>query len=98
MSDAEFRRSYHGTALMRAGRAGIVRNAALVLGNQRAVAALPALRRCLADADPVVRESARWALARIQGDSGVADAGDCPEDAKLSGSGEKGEQATREVD
>jgi HEAT repeat protein len=42
------------------------RNACIVLGNRRDGASAPALRRALADADPVVRDSAAWALARIE--------------------------------
>jgi epoxyqueuosine reductase len=66
LSEAEFRHRFRGTALTRARRRGLLRNAALVLGNQGGPAALPALRRALADPEPLVREAARWAIGRIE--------------------------------
>jgi epoxyqueuosine reductase len=65
---AEFSRSLKGTALARAKRSGLLRNAALILGTRRVAEAVPALSRRLDDPDPVVRESAAWALARIDTD------------------------------
>ena len=49
--------------MTRAKRAGLLRNAALVLGNRRDASAVPALTRALDDADATVREAAAWALA-----------------------------------
>jgi epoxyqueuosine reductase len=58
---------FAGTPLKRAGRAGIARNAAIVLGNRRAKSALPALRAAAnSHDDPWVREAASWAVARIE--------------------------------
>ncbi len=56
-----------GTSLARAKRAGLIRNAALVLGAGRIAEAVPALLRRLADAteDLTVRTAAAWALGRI---------------------------------
>jgi epoxyqueuosine reductase len=54
-----------GTAMRRATRTGLRRNAAVVLGNLGDGEALPALRRALADPDPIVREHAAWAIGRI---------------------------------
>ena len=65
LSEDEFRRRFDGTALMRGKRRGLLRNAALVLGNQMDAAALPALRKALGDPDPVVRDAAEWAVERI---------------------------------
>jgi epoxyqueuosine reductase len=65
MDDAEFRARFRGTAMSRAKRAGLARNAALVLGNRRQTSAAPALRRALADPDVGVRRAAAWALARL---------------------------------
>jgi epoxyqueuosine reductase len=62
----EFRLRFRGTALARCKRGGLVRNAALVLGNCGGAAALPALRRALADDEETVREAAEWAIARIE--------------------------------
>ena len=68
LSEADFRRRFRGTALTRPRRRGLLRNAALVLGNRGDPAALPALRRALDDPEPLVREAARWALERITGE------------------------------
>ncbi len=65
LTEDEFRQRFRGTALMRARRAGLLRNAALVLGNAGDAQALPVLRRALEDPEPLVREAAAWALARI---------------------------------
>ncbi len=65
LSEEEFRRRFRGTALWRAKRRGLLRNAALILGNRGDPAALPALRQALADPEPVVREAAQWAVERI---------------------------------
>jgi epoxyqueuosine reductase len=54
-----------GTALKRAKRAGLVRNAALILGSRREGDAVPALTRLLDDQDSTVRWAASWALDRI---------------------------------
>ena len=66
LTEAEFRRRYRGTALYRTKRRGLLRNAAIVLGNAGDPAALPALRRALADPEPLVREAAAWAIERIE--------------------------------
>ena len=64
---AEFRRRLKGTALARAKRSGLVRNAALILGTRCVIEAAPALRRLLADEDATIRDAAKWALSRIEG-------------------------------
>jgi len=66
MSEEEFRRRFRGTALWRTKRRGLLRNAALILGNRGDPAALPALRRALDDPEPVIREAAQWAIDRIR--------------------------------
>jgi epoxyqueuosine reductase len=70
LTEDEFRRRFAGTALTRPRRAGLLRNAALVLGNTGGPEALPALRRALADPEPLVREAAAWAVGRIEGRHG----------------------------
>jgi len=65
MDEAAFRARFRGSAMSRARRAGLARNAALLLGNRGDRAAEPALRRALDDPDPGVRSAAAWALARL---------------------------------
>jgi epoxyqueuosine reductase len=67
VSEAEYRGRFRGTAVLRAQRGGLLRNAAIVLGNRGDRAALPALGRALDDPDALVREAARWAIERIAG-------------------------------
>jgi epoxyqueuosine reductase len=61
-----FRARFHGTAIARTKRSGLLRNTAIVLGNRRDVGAVRALTRALDDEDDVVRGAAAWALARIR--------------------------------
>ncbi|HJQ96892.1 MAG TPA: tRNA epoxyqueuosine(34) reductase QueG [Candidatus Polarisedimenticolaceae bacterium] len=65
LDETSFRARYSGTALMRATWRGMRRNACVVLGNTKDARALPALREALDDDDPVVREHAAWAIARM---------------------------------
>ena len=60
-----FRARYRGTAFSRPGRDGLLRNLAVGLGNIGGPPARPILRRLEADASALVREHARWALARL---------------------------------
>jgi epoxyqueuosine reductase len=73
LSPEAFRRRFRGTALMRTKRRGLLRNAALVLGCQAGREALPALRRACDDLEPLVREAAHWAVARIEERHGQGD-------------------------
>lgn len=65
LTPAEFRDRFKSTALWRAKRQGLIRNACLVLGNQQDHRGLPALERLATDQDEVIREAARWALDKI---------------------------------
>lgn len=65
LSEPEFRARFRHTPLWRAKRRGLLRNAAIVLGNQRAQAARGALAHGLQDDDPLVREACAWALDQI---------------------------------
>jgi epoxyqueuosine reductase len=62
-----------GTALTRTKRAGLLRNAALVLGTRRRPEAVAPLASRLDDIveDPIVRASAAWALGRIANDDAM---------------------------
>ncbi|HEV3165640.1 MAG TPA: tRNA epoxyqueuosine(34) reductase QueG [Isosphaeraceae bacterium] len=62
---AEFARVLKGTALSRAKRSGLLRNAALILGERREELAVPVLIERLRDSDPIVRSASAWALGQI---------------------------------
>jgi len=64
-SEEEFRKVFRSTALWRAKRRGLLRNAAIVLGNQRYQSAWDVLVKGLRDPEPVVREACAWALVKI---------------------------------
>jgi epoxyqueuosine reductase len=66
LDEASFRARYSGTSLMRARYDGMRRNACIVLGNRGDRRALPALRTAAEEADPMIREHALWAIARIE--------------------------------
>jgi epoxyqueuosine reductase len=65
LDEEGFRLRFRRTALMRTKRRGLLRNAALLLGEQGDASAIPALQRALADPEPMIREAAAWALNRI---------------------------------
>ena len=67
LDEEGFRRRFRDTPLWRPKRRGLLRNAAIVLGNQRCEAATPALARGLNDTEPLVRGACAWALHQISG-------------------------------
>lgn len=63
--DEAFRRRFRHTPLWRPRRRGLLRNAAIALGNNDwSEASLGALQRGLSDAEPLVRAACAWALGR----------------------------------
>jgi epoxyqueuosine reductase len=64
LDDGAFRRRYGRTPLWRAKRRGLLRNAAIALGNRPHEAAIPSLVQGLADPEPLVRGACAWALGR----------------------------------
>ncbi len=76
MTEADFKNYFKGTPLTRPKRRGLLRNAAVALGNRRDRAAVPALTRALADPERLVREHAAWALARLADQEVLSHAGD----------------------
>ena len=67
MTEVQVAARFRGTPLADRGRAGKVRrNAAIVLGNRGGVGAVDALRLAAGDADEVMAEAARWALAKCE--------------------------------
>ncbi len=67
MPEGEWRATFAGTAVLRAGFRGFRRNVAVALGNAGDRAALPALREMAASGDSLVEEHARWAIEWIDG-------------------------------
>jgi epoxyqueuosine reductase len=65
LDDAAFRRRFAGTPVKRTGRDRVVRNALIAAGNSGDTSLLPAVRRLLTDASPLVRAMAVWALAQL---------------------------------
>ena len=66
LSEAEFRQRFDGTAVRRAKRSGLRRNAVVAMGNSGDPGFQPQLERLAEDLDPVVAEHARWALRRLR--------------------------------
>ena len=65
MTDDQFRERFRRTPLWRSRRRGLLRNAAIVLGNQQHQAALEALTQGLHDEEVLVRGASAWALGRL---------------------------------
>ena len=65
LDEEAFQRRFAGSPVKRAKRRGLLRNVAVALGNWGDPAAVPALSRALADAEPLVRGHAAWALGRF---------------------------------
>lgn len=65
LDEAGFESHFAGTPMLRTGRAALLRNAAIALGNSRDPQALPVLERASHDPDPFVREAAEWAMGQM---------------------------------
>jgi epoxyqueuosine reductase len=65
MSDEDFRTAFRGSPMKRAKLRGLKRNAEVVLGNVGNGDDATTLTAILEDPDPLLREHAAWALARI---------------------------------
>ena len=63
-----------GTAVRRAGHAGLLRNVAIALGNCGDARARPLLQELVTHDEPLVREHAVWGLAQLAATSADADA------------------------
>jgi len=62
-----FREKYGQTPLARTKRQGLLRNAAVVLGNQKMQDALPVLEKALQEeTDPGIMDACRWAIEQIE--------------------------------
>ncbi len=66
--DAEsYAEVFHGSPMQRAKRQGLQRNAAVAMGNRGDKKYIQPLAKALADAEPLVRQHAAWALGKIGG-------------------------------
>jgi epoxyqueuosine reductase len=67
LTDEDFRARFRRTPLWRAKRRGLLRNAAIILGNQRFAPALARLRRAAEEeTDELLRATCRWAVKQIE--------------------------------
>ena len=67
-----FSSQFRKSPIKRTKRRGLLRNAAVALGNVGTHRDVPALSKALSDREPLVREHAAWALGRIGGEEAVA--------------------------
>lgn len=72
LDDEAFLERFSGTAVMRASREGLARNACVALGNVGGIEAVEALDAAMQDPSAVVREHAAWALGQIGGAGALA--------------------------
>lgn len=68
-----FRTRFKGSPVKRTKRRGLLRNAAVALGNTKDPGAVPALADSLSDDEPLVRGHAAWALGNVGGDRALAE-------------------------
>ena len=72
LDDAGFRALFSGSPVKRIGRNRFIRNVLIAAGNSGEAALAPQVKRLLADASPLVRGAAVWALAELEGAAAVA--------------------------
>ena len=65
ISAEEFREKFRGSPIRRTKRTGLRRNAAIAMGNSGDRRFLPMLEQLRADDDPIVADSARWAVEQL---------------------------------
>jgi epoxyqueuosine reductase len=70
-TDDAFAERFVRSPLLRAGRAGMLRNVCVALGNWGDPAALPALTLALADESPLARGHAAWAVGEVLRKTGL---------------------------
>lgn len=67
LDDAQFREVFSGSPIKRIGRDRMVRNCLIAAGNSADPALRPAVAALVDDPDPVVSETADWALKKLGG-------------------------------
>jgi len=65
LDDAQFKRKFAGTPMLRAKRRGLLRNVCVALGNVGDATCLGALQKASNDPEPLISEHARWALQEV---------------------------------
>ena len=65
LDETAFKAKFAGTPLLRTKRRGLLRNVCVALGNVGDATAVPALEQAANDAEPLIAEHARWAMAQI---------------------------------
>jgi epoxyqueuosine reductase len=86
LDEDQFREKFRKTPLWRPRRRGILRNAAVCLGNARDARAVEPLMRLLHDPEPLIRVATVWALGQIGDAAGlraVADLANHERDASV---------------
>jgi epoxyqueuosine reductase len=66
ISQAEFKRRFARSPILRVKRRGLLRNVCVVLGNIGTADDLPSLRQAELHEEPLVREHASWAISQIE--------------------------------
>jgi len=65
MDESQFAEQFRGSAIKRAKWRGLIRNALIVAGNKGDLSLCPIIERYCQHEDPVLRETAQWARARL---------------------------------
>jgi epoxyqueuosine reductase len=78
LDEEDWRRATARTALRRAGRRGLLRNALVAAGNSGDADLIGPVERHAAGADPLLAEHARWALERLAATGAVEEASNEP--------------------
>ena len=65
LEDASFREMFAGSPIKRIGVKRMIRNCLIAAGNSGDEALRPAIERHLPDPDPIIAETAEWALAQL---------------------------------
>ncbi|HXH63934.1 MAG TPA: tRNA epoxyqueuosine(34) reductase QueG [Mariprofundaceae bacterium] len=65
LDEQGFRSRFRASPVRRTGRAGLLRNVAVAMGNSGEAGFLPDLSRAMADDEPLVRGHAAWAVVRV---------------------------------
>lgn len=66
LTEAQFSATLSQTPMERAGRRGLVRNAAIAAGNSKDVSLVPILHELTNDSDELVRDAALWAVESLK--------------------------------